>query len=625
MKWFVALMTSVVLGVASAGAITINEINYDDDGADFEEFVELYHAGGGDFTGYDLVLYTGNDGTEYRRVGLGVIPADGYYVVGVVGVPNVDATFPGGSNQIENGAPDGIAIVQTGTSCVQFLSYEGSFAATDGECATVTSTDIGAVDIDPAGPELDVVLQRIPNGTGTFVAAGDGASNGVAQDGTPGLVNVIPGPGAPTAYGKLTTTQVNTETDPIELCAGGGEGTLSFEITALPASGTLEDGGVTIVAVPHAVVGNLTYVPTSPTYSGLDVFSFRAWDSAASPQPSAVVNQEVAVQQNTVLISEVMYTPSSFQSTYEYIEIYNNSGSAVQLTRLDTSTGTTTDTTDNLTSNGTPLEIPANSMRIIAIDNTAMYPDSAEEFRCEWGSLKDEYIIRIPVDQWEFLFSNADPDCTASTGSRILLFGASDVVLDAVDLTIRSSSNCSGTSYAIDDFMVTLQCGGTLDTECNDNSAAWNCTSNLTLGRRTGVTGDTGSPAFVPFLYQSPQYDDPCYGACCLPDGTCADDNVTMSECYTDLCGQDFALGSTCPFPGTCEPLPGNKCCVPTGYCFDLTECECLLFGGDWDGGDTCDFPNQSTGECPVEVLLVINELDYDTPGTDVDEFIELY
>ena len=48
-------------------------------------------------------------------------------------------------NGIQNGAPDGVALSQNGT-LVEFLSYEGSFAATNGSAAGTTSTDIGVAE-----------------------------------------------------------------------------------------------------------------------------------------------------------------------------------------------------------------------------------------------------------------------------------------------------------------------------------------------------------------------------------------------------------------------------------------------------------------------------------------------
>ena len=58
---------------------------------------------------------------------------------------------------LQNGAPDGIALVKPDNSVVLFLSYEGSFTATDGPAIGLTSTDIGVLE---AGTEaLGLSLQ----------------------------------------------------------------------------------------------------------------------------------------------------------------------------------------------------------------------------------------------------------------------------------------------------------------------------------------------------------------------------------------------------------------------------------------------------------------------------------
>jgi len=43
---------------------------------------------------------------------------------------------------IQNGAPDGLALVDDTTTIAQFLSYEGTFDATDGSALDMTSTEI---------------------------------------------------------------------------------------------------------------------------------------------------------------------------------------------------------------------------------------------------------------------------------------------------------------------------------------------------------------------------------------------------------------------------------------------------------------------------------------------------
>jgi hypothetical protein len=60
---------------------------------------------------------------------------------------------------IQNGAPDGMALVDNLGDVVQFLSYEGSFTADAGVAQGMTSTDIGVAETAamPAGYSLQLV------------------------------------------------------------------------------------------------------------------------------------------------------------------------------------------------------------------------------------------------------------------------------------------------------------------------------------------------------------------------------------------------------------------------------------------------------------------------------------
>jgi hypothetical protein len=101
---------------ADAGRLVINEVDYDQVGADGDGFVEIANTGNAaaDLSGVVLVFVDGADGLEYRREELTGTLAAGDYLV----VP-VDA---------QNGAPDGLALVSTSGSVVDALSYEGEIA-----------------------------------------------------------------------------------------------------------------------------------------------------------------------------------------------------------------------------------------------------------------------------------------------------------------------------------------------------------------------------------------------------------------------------------------------------------------------------------------------------------------
>ncbi|MBN8680193.1 MAG: hypothetical protein J0M29_18355 [Chitinophagales bacterium] len=118
--------------------VWINEIHYDNTGGDVGEFIEVAGTAGTDLSTYNLVLYNGNDGLSYNTLVLnGVIPnlANGFGTL----------CFNYPVNGIQNGAPDGVALVHNvmGGMVVQFLSYEGAFVAANGPANGMMSTDIG--------------------------------------------------------------------------------------------------------------------------------------------------------------------------------------------------------------------------------------------------------------------------------------------------------------------------------------------------------------------------------------------------------------------------------------------------------------------------------------------------
>lgn len=146
-RWMVRLL---VLSLVFAGlqatvpalattTVFINEIHYDNAGTDTGEAIEIAGPAGTDLSGWSLVLYNGSNGQVYNTTPLsGLLPnQQGGYGTAVV-------TYP--TNGIQNGSPDGLALVAPGDSVVQFLSYEGTFTAADGPAAGQTSVDIGVTE-----------------------------------------------------------------------------------------------------------------------------------------------------------------------------------------------------------------------------------------------------------------------------------------------------------------------------------------------------------------------------------------------------------------------------------------------------------------------------------------------
>lgn len=139
--------------------VWINEINYDHAGADTMEYLEVAGLAGVDLTGWSLAFYNGGNNAVYRTVDLSGTIADQANGFGFVHIPAST------NDWLQNGAPDGIALVDSFGRVIQFLSYEGVMTAVSGPAAGMTSTDIGVFEQQaPLGTSLQLV------GTGSSYA-----------------------------------------------------------------------------------------------------------------------------------------------------------------------------------------------------------------------------------------------------------------------------------------------------------------------------------------------------------------------------------------------------------------------------------------------------------------------
>jgi DNA/RNA endonuclease G (NUC1) len=147
-------------------SVRFSELHYDNTGTDAGERIEISGPAGTDVTGWQVVLYNGNGGASYNSQTLsGAIPA----TCGARGV--IVLSYP--VNGIQNGGsgiatePDGMALVNNSGAVVEFLSYEGSFAATNGPAAGTTSTNIGAGVGETGSEPVGQSLKRGGNGIWT--------------------------------------------------------------------------------------------------------------------------------------------------------------------------------------------------------------------------------------------------------------------------------------------------------------------------------------------------------------------------------------------------------------------------------------------------------------------------
>ncbi|PAP79415.1 hypothetical protein B1759_13885 [Rubrivirga sp. SAORIC476] len=131
-------------------SVWVNEIHYDNTGTDAGEGIEVAGPAGTALTGWALVLYNGNGGAVYDTFPLSGTLADQQNGFGTAWTATLG---------LQNGGPDGIALVDPSGSVVQFLSYEGTFTAVGGPADGLVSVDIGVQESSttPVGESLQLV------------------------------------------------------------------------------------------------------------------------------------------------------------------------------------------------------------------------------------------------------------------------------------------------------------------------------------------------------------------------------------------------------------------------------------------------------------------------------------
>lgn len=127
-----------------ASQVFFSEIHYDNIGADVNEGFEICAHPGIDLSTLKVLLYNGSNGEVYKEIVLSGNVVDSL------------PSFFWFSTSLQNGH-DGLALVNSAGEVLQFISYEGSFMATDGAAAGLTAEDI-AVE-ESSSTALDFSLQ----------------------------------------------------------------------------------------------------------------------------------------------------------------------------------------------------------------------------------------------------------------------------------------------------------------------------------------------------------------------------------------------------------------------------------------------------------------------------------
>ncbi|WP_170113078.1 lamin tail domain-containing protein [Ahniella affigens] len=144
--------------VVASGHLVINEVDYDQVSTDTAEFIELFNASNAsiDLTDYRVALVNGSNNLAYTVVDLAsagslapgaflAIVSNNVNVVTPPGVARIN--FTGSTDQIQNGAPDGIALIKgtgAGAELIDALSYEGGI--TVASIPTISSNPFNLVE-----------------------------------------------------------------------------------------------------------------------------------------------------------------------------------------------------------------------------------------------------------------------------------------------------------------------------------------------------------------------------------------------------------------------------------------------------------------------------------------------
>lgn len=317
-----SLLEAPVLAAATMPAVRISEIHYDNGGADALEGVEISGPAAQDLTDWTVVPYNGSTGATYTPiVTLGGAIPETCAPRGVVVVPILG---------LQNGAPDGVALVDAAGTVVEFLSYEGSFAATNGPAAGMTSRDIGASEsgsstTEPASPpEAVKSLQRNSVDAWSMPIANTfGACNDVPPSTTP-IARVSIAPAAVTMLAGGTQTFVATAFDADDNVVPGA---LLGWSSSDPAIASVE-GGLALAREP----GTVDITATAP--------------SGASASAALTITEPEPLPASPVTISEMHYDnsgtdaneaievegPAGTDLTGWSLALYNGNGGAVYAT-----------------------------------------------------------------------------------------------------------------------------------------------------------------------------------------------------------------------------------------------------------------------------------------------------
>ena len=236
--------------------IFINEFHYDNAGSDVGEFVEVavLNTFSGSLASVTLTLYNGSGGVTY-----------GTHLLSTFTMGANDGTYTYYSkliSGIQNGNPDGFAL-SCNNLAFQFLSYGGTFAATNGPANGQTSTDVNVTESGstPVGSSIQLIgaswlvtcgqnTAGNPNAQPTIAIAALNASQNEGNSGNTAFTFTVTRSGLTSGETIVNYAVTGSGGDPANAADFGGtlpSGTVTFAATETSKTLTINVSGDTDV------------------------------------------------------------------------------------------------------------------------------------------------------------------------------------------------------------------------------------------------------------------------------------------------------------------------------------------------------------------------------------------
>ena len=460
--------------LSGVNTVFINEIHYDNNGADTGEAVEIAAPAGTDLTGWSLVFYNGADGQKYATSNLSGIVSDlgeGYGVVTI---------FKSG---IEDGDPDGIALVDDTNTVVQFISYDGSFTATDGPANGLTSSDIGVSESDtiPIGQSLQLTgsspnFSWVAAATNTFGAenTGQSLSQQVTED---NILTFSAG-----NNNAITISDVDANSSDLQVNLTVTQGTLTLVnisggINSLLNNGTNNVSFKGSVSEINAAIEGLQY-KGNQDYFGNDTLAITVDDQGNTGSGGALntpgtvaitvtpINDTPVATSNTVIaVEDVPLVIDA--SDFSFTDVESDSLTSVTITGLTLNGGTLTHTGGSINvTNGMTIT----AAQLADLTFTSALNDSTDSSFTytvnDAGTGVATAVMNITV--------NAVNDVPVATGNTVIAAEDIPLVIDASDFSFTDIESDSLTSVTITDLNLN---GGTL----THTGGSVNVTNGMTI------------------------------------------------------------------------------------------------------------------------------------------------